>query len=565
MKNSSRLMGAVAPLALMGAVLVPAPAVQAAETATPRPIPKIRIPTGPVKIEKVPRILTQTPTPDAEGAESEEERVRVDAAEETPTATIRKRIGTQRIESTGSAEVENKLRVRTPMLTPVDEEAAAELATPRRVRVGTPQVDSARVEIENTAPIRIRVARPVDEAADEQAPPTRRRIGPPVAGGILAKVPDGPIRAINAAQTDCLFRPGKNPAKKAQSSSSEAVNILALVCRVNGKAALMSFLYDMPADNSVSDPRSLASQNHEAGKTSVIGYEIDPNQIDASGKPVYQLLSVGIGEQSRRKADCVDATSSFSLTTSEDAEGSVVEKWCSDGSNVFPVSFKVNRWLREKITPSISTTNPNDKRSYHNIQSVVFDDAIAADANDAVLIRETVPQLNERGWDCKLFSRDPGSLYCESDPVQDSGDVGTQTTFIAYSLLEVRSGIGPLGHDGCENIIGSPYHDSSFRNVAYSPGVTEATRYYDYKKATCTNFRVAYRLLPGTVAKEHRSLVGGACRIAASAGVYKDVTVTEAWSRKTKLTKENNMVMEQPLGESGGVPKKINKVKAPCL
>jgi hypothetical protein len=560
MKNQSILLAAVAPLTMIWAGIASSVPVLAAETAGPRPIPKIRTPTKPAEIEKVPRIPKQLPGP-VEGS------VKVEEAEVAPTKPKRIRVV---VPENSGAETDSIPRNRQNETPSVEAEESAESDSPGRVRIGIPPVGrSTSAEIESTPRIRTRTTRATEGETDvEQAPPTRSRIGKTIQDRTTSPKErrSTPARTISSAQTICLFRPGRNPAKASPAPSTESVNILFMVCKVKGQAALMSFLYDFPADKNASNALSLAMKNHEAGATSVIEYEREPAQTDSNGKPLYQIVSIKTGEQSRRQALCIDANGGFLPTTPEDGDGPVVQKWCSDGSAVFPVSFRVNRWLKAKIAPSISMADPNDQRRSYNITSVVFDDAIAADASGAVLIRSTEPQLVPPGFDCKLSSRDVGSLYCQSDPIPTNGDTykTTQTTFLAFSLPEVRLGVASLGQDRCEEVVGSPYYDGPFKNVPYSPGVSEATRYYDYKKRTCTKFRIAYRLLPGIVAKEHRSLVGGACRLAVSAVVKEDTDVTETWSRKSLLTKENIAVMERPLGESRGAAMDIIKVNAPC-
>lgn len=170
MKNSSRLMSAVAPLALMGVSIVPSAPALATETATPRPIPKIRTPSKPVEVEKLPRIPAQLP--DSEGSS-----VKVESAEASPDAPKRIRVAVPQAEA---GDIKSIPRVRRKMPTPIEAEpSAAEPAAPRRVRVASPPVDtSTPAESTDTPRIRTRVPVAVEETAttEPDAPRKRTRI-----------------------------------------------------------------------------------------------------------------------------------------------------------------------------------------------------------------------------------------------------------------------------------------------------------------------------------------------------------------------------------------------------
>ncbi len=536
MKNSSRLMAAVAPLALMGAVLVPATVVQAAETATARPIPKIRIPTTPAQIEKTPRLLTQTPTPDAEKTEPEEERVRVDTAEETPTASIRKRIGTQRIESTTPAEVENKLRVRTRVLTPVEEDVAAEPPPPRRVRVGASQVDNSPAEIDNTQPTRIRVAQPVDGSADERAAPTRRRIGTPGVGGIQASLPDGPIRSVGSAQSNCLFRGDRNLKRSIQRPTPGSTALLEMVCISAGKPTLTTFRYDVPTEKFAATALSDAQKNDEAKLSSLISFVPNP-LTEAAGRPVYQLLNITAGDNDRQRISCIDGNGALVPKNSgnEDDQGNLVEKWCSNGNEIAPRSFQVNSWLQPaNLSVSISTAGSTQSTKGGTGVGVEYHLSTGTTDSGSFLVRPSASAgalASDIG--CTVQSDDPGSLYCSSKPIN-----GIATTYLAYSPPEVRQHLGVPWAPKCETKDSPIYDDVGFSDGNGGGGsLGKFIRYYDYKTVTCDTPKIAYRLLPGKVPTKHRGQTKGGCYLASWAGYISEKVVKITYSRAVEATK----------------------------
>lgn len=174
MNKRKILLAAAAPMAVMSGQLVP-DAVIAAETTTARPIPKIRT-FAPVKIENTPRILTRVPVPEEEKAETEEERVRVDSAEQAPTPRKRTRDLVPRIDTPTPVDVEDAPRIRSRVAEPVDEAAPGKETIPRiRTRTGTPRADtSAPAEVEKIPYIRTRLPTPFEEVADEPATPRVR-------------------------------------------------------------------------------------------------------------------------------------------------------------------------------------------------------------------------------------------------------------------------------------------------------------------------------------------------------------------------------------------------------
>ncbi len=178
MNSRMIMLAAAAPMALTVGMLVP-DAVVAAETATARPVPKIRIPTSPAQIENTPRIRPPVTEAEEEAPAPEDEAVKVDAAEAAPTRRIRIGNNMPRIDTSTPVEVENQPRIR--IATPVEAEPATEETAPRiRTRVGTPRIDtSAPAEIENKPRVRTRVATPSDDdVSPEDAPSTPRARDP---------------------------------------------------------------------------------------------------------------------------------------------------------------------------------------------------------------------------------------------------------------------------------------------------------------------------------------------------------------------------------------------------
>jgi hypothetical protein len=174
MKNCSTLLDAVAPLALMGALLQPQTVI-AAETATAKPAPRIRT-TAPVKIEKIPRTIKTIPEPEEK---QEEAPVKAEQAESTPTPRVRNYTGIEKIEG-NVAEVESTPRIRKRIAIPAQEDATTEPATPRiRRGIGTSRIEATdQAEVESTPRIRTRVAKPAEEdRTTEPATPGRVRVG----------------------------------------------------------------------------------------------------------------------------------------------------------------------------------------------------------------------------------------------------------------------------------------------------------------------------------------------------------------------------------------------------
>ena len=410
-------------------------------------------------------------------------------------------------------------RVPTPVQSrdaPHDEVTPSDSSPPRRVMPWTRRDSPA-------------TATPGD---DGQPAPARRGPGRSTFDGATPSRLPGPGvgRTISSAQIDCLFRPNKNPVKPAQSASSESVNILAMVCRVNGQAALMSFRYDRPADK-YADPRFLAAKNDEAGATSLIGYEIRPIQTDAAGRPVYQLLSVSRGEQSRKTTRCITPDSTSKSLANEDDAGSVLQRWCGDGNTVSPLSIRWNGWLKPVMNHSVSISTGGGTSNMYFESFVEYDDAIAADANGSGLLRTTASVPAGKGWTCKLPSNDATRLDCTTDPIN-----GVVTTYRAYSLPELRPQIGPLGDPKCTSVTMPVFDDDRVNRDGSSDQQMKFIRYYNYKTTTCETPRIGYVLFPGQVAPQYRSQVNGACRLASYAGLTTEKVVLITFSRAVEAT-----------------------------
>lgn len=418
-------------------------------------------------------------------------------------------------------------RVPTPVQSryaPNDEAAPFDSSPPRRVMPWSRTDSPARAT----------------PGEDDQPAPARRAPGRSTFDGATPSRLPGPGvgRTISSAQTDCLFRPNKNPVKPAQSASSESVNILAMVCRVNGQAALMSFRYDRPADKSAPDARFLAAKNHEAGATSLIDYEITPIQTDAAGRPIYQLLSVSRGEQSRKTTRCIIPDTTPKSSPNEDDAGSVLQRWCGDGTTVSPLSIRWNAWLKPVMnrTVSISTGGSTDGYAYYE-RILEYDDAIAADANGSGLLRTTA-SVSARVSTCKLPSNDATRLDCTTDPID-----GVVTTYRAYSLPELRPQIGPLGDPKCTSVTMPVFDDDRVNRDGSSDQQIKFIRYYNYKTTTCETPRIAYVLFPGQVAPQYRSQVNGACRLASFVGIATENVVQITFSRAVEATNTGEQML----------------------
>ena len=139
MTKYSNLLAAAAPLALIGAMIVPTTAA-IAQVTTARPPAVIRTPVKPATVEKKPRIrqpVTVTETPPAE-----EEQVQVQSAEAQPSeakaAPIRNR--TPRVNTTVPVETPSTPRVRTRVPT-VEATPVETVPDRRRVRNAPPRVE----------------------------------------------------------------------------------------------------------------------------------------------------------------------------------------------------------------------------------------------------------------------------------------------------------------------------------------------------------------------------------------------------------------------------------------
>lgn len=551
-------------------------------------VPKVDT-SEPVKVDKIPKIRTRIATPTEEEAEPEEKKSRT-------------RVGVPRVDTSTPAEVENTPRIRTKIPMPVERDVPTisggeeEPAAPKRVRIGAPHVDtSTPAEVESTPRIRTRVATPADD--EEQAPPTRTRIAKPgVDGAVRGSLPGtGSIHSVDSAQANCLFRPARNldPLNKKPLVPGSTA-FLDMVCIKAGKPMLTTFRYDVPTEKGKRAAVYEAKSNDDNELSSIITYEIEPVGTYATGRPVYNLLSVERGDRGRIATACISPGGLPSSASAEDDAGSIHKKWCTDGKTISQKSLQMNRWLEAAHATGVSISvgeTSTVKTVPTNIYSLSYEGATGVDESGPFLVRPGGGLgSTEARWDCRLWSPDAGSLYCTSDPVK-----GIVTTYLAYSMPEVRQAIGPMPAVKCETVI-EPVFDAnqiSYKGTGGTLG--HFTRYYDYKTVTCDTPKIAYRLLPGMVQPQDRAQTMGACYLAAAAGIdivrvvkitySKAVEATDTGQDAVILTtngegKTVRVISEgKVIGTSGSidpdttlngngkrVPKEnITKVNAPCL
>jgi hypothetical protein len=616
MRNcSSTLWATVATLALTGTLLVPISVAQASETASPKATPRVRIPATPPKIENGSRIRTEIPVPEEELKDAEDDRVKAESAEAEPK--VRTRVGTPRIESSTPVTVETNPRIRTRIATPNQDEAPTESTKPRRVRIGAPPVDEAKpVDAENAPYNRKRIAVPVegkttqdeapqgrrrqdradqsesqpvdsgntrsmrqadipykrrridtgsadintapadDSPAEEPAKPKPKRLGTPDLGAVSAKAPDGPIRSVDSAQAECLYRPNMNDDSAAQSKSSERVNILAMVCRVNGDAKLMSFSYDIPAEYYTAPANSrpliastAAYRHHEAKRLSTITYELGQTQTDSEGNPVFRLLTIALGDETGTNVSCIDPDASLNIhSLSDNKKGTAIQRWCSDGKTIGPVQFQVNGWVRpwrsKETSVSIGTYDSQNPKKFNNLYTVRYHEAMRLAPQESSLIGESSPQLDSGKWDCTLDSNQIGSLYCSTDPVK-----GVVTTYLVYSLPEIREKIPVIPTAKCETVVKPFWDENRWSDGVGSGGsLSKFIRYYDYKIMTCDVSRIVYQIIKSPVPAQYRGDIKGACFLANVAGLKSQKVVTITFSRAVEATDTGNTVYDVDLG-----------------
>ena len=593
MDMRTTLLATVVPLVLTTGIPEPLFATERSNTG---PIPKIRVP-APAKVESSPRILTRAEGAGNEATEPQEERIKVDAAEATAARTtqardkasrtitsipaedantprigvrvatpeedpdpevattprVRKSLGTVGNEKSAPQKLERLPQNRGPVATPVEETADEPSNPPLRKRVGTQQVENTdAAEIGSTPRRRTRDTTAIGEAVGEQATPTRRRIGTPSVGGNLAKISDGPIRSMNVAQANCLFRGARNLKRNMKLPAPGSTALLEMVCVNAGKPKLTTFRYEVPVDQSVNSALLIVQRNDQAKLSSWIAFEPAPLP-ESADRSVYKLLGVSVGENDRQTITCIDGTASLipAASNNEDAEGSIVEKWCSNGVEIAPRSFQVNNWLAPanlSVSLSAGSGAPGKQSGLSATVTGVEYEAATGESDSGPFLRRAlggaVPFTQP--IDCRLQSNDPGSLYCTSEPIN-----GIATTYLAYSLPEVRQKIGPLSAPVCQAVTKPVFDASSWAFGGHGGRLKRFVRYYDYTTVTCDTPKITYRLMPGKVPQQHRGKTGGACFIASQAGVTNIKIVKITYSRAVEATDEGHDVYD-PNGDNMG-------------
>lgn len=493
--------------------------------------------TVPNDVSSEPRIRTRVPAP------ADDEGVRVDAAEAAPSTGKRVRIDrVPRIDETVPVEVENAPRVRTRVPKPAEESSPEEAAPPRtRTRVTPPSADtSAPPEIENRPRVRIRTATPAEDPA-ESAPPSRHRIGTPDVGSTPVEVPVGPIGSVNSAQADCLFRRAKNltPDPRTDYRHGPGPGIMEMVCVTKGKPELVAFRYDTAMTGNGSNAFRAAAKFDEQGFGSRISYALERREEGSSSRPIYQLVSIEKGENYRTSTTCIDPSNVLGRAKQEingDNPGKPSNHWCSDGKTISQLSLQVNNWLSTTLvdlTVSIKADGelpPASKAPPTHIQNLSFEASTGVTDSGPFLVRELFG-TSANAVTCKIVSNTVGSLYCASDTVN-----GTVTTYLAYSLPELRKNIGALPQPICTSETKPVFDENTWAYGDAWGNLTKFVRYYDYKVTTCDTPRIAYYLLPGTLRSADRGQFNGACYLASNAFITIEKKVTVTYSRAVEAT-----------------------------
>jgi hypothetical protein len=548
MRKWSDLLAATAPLAMMTALLVPAQGNAAPRIRVPETVPATNeTPNKPIRV-RIPKPIETAGPATAEPSSAEPVKVEQAEIKQPP-----------------------RIRVNKP---PIDTSSPAEVELPPKIRTRVIKPAGDITEVEKKPRIPPKVAVPADDnAGGEPATAKPKRIGRPDLGNVPAKVPVGPIRSVDSAQADCLHRPNMYDREAAKSPSSESVNILYMVCRVNGEAKRMSFSYDIPAEY-YSEPankrpllaNAAAASHFDAGLMSKIGYEIEQLQTDSEGNPVYRLLTITAGENSGTNVSCIDPAASLNIFSLSDGDrGTDMQRWCTDGKVTKPMQFQVNGWLRpwraKKQSPSIKMYDEKDARKFNNLYAVRFHETMGIGANKSALIEASSPQLDTGMWDCTLDSNQIGSLYCSTDPVK-----GVVTTYLAYSLPEVRQQIPEFWTPKCVTVVKPVWDETSWSNGdGWGGSLNKFIRYYDYKTVTCDVPRIAYRIIKSPVPSQYRGEIKGACFLANVAGLKSQKVVTITYSRAVEATNTGNTLFEPNLSDPDNSPTKAEIIEGKTI